>query len=63
MIVGLDHFRPKAVTVQDREAGLCTMTQYPTQAAQMVSGYCISELPSQPKVPTDSLKQNPGKSL
>ncbi|XP_020107037.1 DNA topoisomerase 2-binding protein 1-A isoform X2 [Ananas comosus] len=60
MIVGLDHFRPKAVTVQDREAGLCTMTQYPTQAAQMVSGYCISELPSQPKVPTDSLKQNPG---
>eukprot|EP00268_Persea_americana_P053257 TRINITY_DN6013_c0_g1_i4.p1 TRINITY_DN6013_c0_g1~~TRINITY_DN6013_c0_g1_i4.p1 ORF type:complete len:814 (-),score=125.40 TRINITY_DN6013_c0_g1_i4:2532-4973(-) len=37
-MVALDPFRPKAASAQDRDAGLCTMTQYPTQAARMVSG-------------------------
>ncbi|OVA14610.1 BRCT domain [Macleaya cordata] len=42
-------FQPKEVTAQDREAGLCTMTQYTTQAARMVSG---DVLPSQSQVAT-----------
>ncbi|KAJ4965475.1 hypothetical protein NE237_017324 [Protea cynaroides] len=51
-ILGLDQFRPKEVTAQDREGGLCTMTQYPTQAARMISGGVSLELPSQSQVMT-----------
>ncbi|KAK3007232.1 hypothetical protein RJ639_015853, partial [Escallonia herrerae] len=40
-------FSPKEVTSEDREAGLCTMSQYPTQAARMTSGDDASQLPSQ----------------
>lgn len=36
-IVSLDPFTPKGVTSQDHEAGLCTLSQYPTQAAKMVA--------------------------
>ncbi|XP_052203477.1 uncharacterized protein LOC127808852 [Diospyros lotus] len=40
-------FCPKEVTSQDQEAGLCTSTQYPTQATRMTSADCASEVPSQ----------------
>jgi len=41
-VVAIDQFLPKEVTAQDREAGFCTVSQFPTQAAQM-----ISDMPSQ----------------
>lgn len=40
-------FFPKEVTTQDREGGVCTTTQYPTQACRMISGDVASQLPSQ----------------
>ncbi|PQM37677.1 hypothetical protein Pyn_12723 [Prunus yedoensis var. nudiflora] len=46
-VVALDQFYPKKVTAEDREAGLCTMSQYPTQAVQMISAGNSSECPSQ----------------
>lgn len=48
-IVALAPFSPKAVTPQDRDAGLCTMSQYPTQAVRMLSG----ENPTQSQHPID----------
>ncbi|XP_058097430.1 uncharacterized protein LOC131242662 isoform X2 [Magnolia sinica] len=57
-VVALDPFRPKPVTAQDREAGLCTMSQYPTQAAHMVSGdapsLLLSETQGLMKIPTQT---------
>ncbi|KAK7385140.1 hypothetical protein VNO78_30851 [Psophocarpus tetragonolobus] len=41
-VVAIDQFLPKEVTAQDREAGVCTVSQFPTQAVQM-----ISDMPSQ----------------
>lgn len=32
MIISLDPFRPKPVSDEDMEAGLCTLSQYPTQS-------------------------------
>lgn len=46
-VVALDPFCPKEVTAQDREAGLCTMSQFPTQAMRMISGDGSSQFPSQ----------------
>ncbi|XP_023887123.2 uncharacterized protein LOC111999234 [Quercus suber] len=46
-VVALDSFCPKEVTVQDQEAGLCTTSQFPTQAVRMVSGDSPSCFPSQ----------------
>ncbi|EEF42097.1 topbp1, putative [Ricinus communis] len=46
-VVALDRFRPKEVTSQDQEAGLCTVSQFPTQAARMISGENPSQLISQ----------------
>ncbi|KAF8411734.1 hypothetical protein HHK36_004292 [Tetracentron sinense] len=55
-IVAPVSFCPKEFTGQDREEGLCIMSQYPTQAARMVSGDNPSQFPSQSqgmkKVPT-----------
>ncbi|KAH9757176.1 transcription coactivator [Citrus sinensis] len=36
-VVSLDPFSPKEVTTHDREAGLCTVSQFPMQAVQMSS--------------------------
>ncbi|KAG0501899.1 hypothetical protein HPP92_001971 [Vanilla planifolia] len=36
-IVTPDAFRPRPATSQDKEAGLCTVSQNPTQAANMIS--------------------------
>ncbi|KAE9595895.1 putative BRCT domain-containing protein [Lupinus albus] len=41
-VVSVDQFLPKEVTDQDQEAGACTTSQFPTQAARM-----ISDMPSQ----------------
>lgn len=46
-VVSPGPFSPNEVTSQDREAGTCTMTQYPTQAGLMLSGEDVSQLPSQ----------------
>ncbi|KAF5208153.1 Dna topoisomerase 2-binding protein [Thalictrum thalictroides] len=46
-IVPMDSYRPKDATSQDREAGLCTSSQCPTQAARMTSGDIPSQFPSQ----------------
>ncbi|GLT55836.1 hypothetical protein SLA2020_289240 [Shorea laevis] len=36
-VVSPDSFFPKEVTAQDQEAGLCTVSQFPTQAFPMIS--------------------------
>ncbi|KAG5525116.1 hypothetical protein RHGRI_031707 [Rhododendron griersonianum] len=46
-VVAPGPFVPREVTSQDREAGLCTMSQYPTQATRMVTGDTPSQFPSQ----------------
>ncbi|KAI9201150.1 hypothetical protein LWI28_018974 [Acer negundo] len=51
-VVSLDPFCPKEVTVHDREAGLCTVSQFPTQAALMVS----ADEPSQFISPSQDLR-------
>ncbi|XP_008781616.2 DNA topoisomerase 2-binding protein 1-A isoform X2 [Phoenix dactylifera] len=60
MMVALDPFRPKPATAQDREAGLCTVSQYPTQAACMVSGGVPSRLLGESQGPMDNSKKNSG---
>ncbi|XP_057993349.1 uncharacterized protein LOC110654330 isoform X2 [Hevea brasiliensis] len=46
-VVTVDQFRPKVVTSQDQDAGLCTVSQFPTQADRMISGESPSQLISQ----------------
>ncbi|XP_022768095.1 DNA topoisomerase 2-binding protein 1-A isoform X2 [Durio zibethinus] len=46
-VVSLDPFCPKEVTAQDQEAGLCTVSQFPTQAVQMMSVDIPSQFMSQ----------------
>ena len=46
IVVTCGEFLPKEVTMSDREAGMCTTSQYPTQAVRMVSG--SSELTQDP---------------
>ncbi|CAL5348451.1 unnamed protein product [Camellia sinensis] len=50
-VVAPGSFCPKKVTSQDREAGLCTLSQYPTQATRMISGDNASQFPSQSQDP------------
>lgn len=45
-IVSLDNFHPEEVP-QNPESGLCTVTQYPTQAARLISMDSSSQLSSQ----------------
>ncbi|KAL6208329.1 hypothetical protein ACLB2K_019280 [Fragaria x ananassa] len=46
-VIALDQYYPKEVTAEDREAGLCTTSQFPTQDVQMISVGNPSECPSQ----------------
>lgn len=62
-LVPLDPFRPRPVTAEDRDAGLCTVSQYPTQAANMVSGHAPQQFLSQSQGPTNSLKVTAGNCL
>ncbi|KAJ0973198.1 hypothetical protein J5N97_021157 [Dioscorea zingiberensis] len=59
-IVSLEPFWPKAATAQDREAGLCTVSQYPTQAAHMVIGNVSSQLLSDSQVPMECQNADTG---
>ncbi|KAJ3671664.1 hypothetical protein LUZ60_007743 [Juncus effusus] len=36
MVVSLDEFRPRNVTTQEKEEGLCAVTQFPTQANRIL---------------------------
>ncbi|GAV85925.1 BRCT domain-containing protein/PTCB-BRCT domain-containing protein [Cephalotus follicularis] len=42
-VVSLDPFCPREVTIKDQEAGVCTVSQFPTQAARMISGENTSQ--------------------
>ncbi|XP_027159017.1 DNA topoisomerase 2-binding protein 1 [Coffea eugenioides] len=44
-VVSPGPFYPKEATSQDRETGVCTMTQYPTQGIGIISGDDASQLP------------------
>ncbi|KAI3513562.1 hypothetical protein L1887_20898 [Cichorium endivia] len=46
-VVAASQFSPKEATVSDREAGFCTVSQYPSQAVRVVSSSDASQLPSQ----------------
>ncbi|XP_062116606.1 uncharacterized protein LOC133830610 [Humulus lupulus] len=46
-IVPFERYSPKEITAQDQEAGLCTVSQFPTQAVRMISGDIPSQFPSQ----------------
>ncbi|KAK1382848.1 hypothetical protein POM88_020583 [Heracleum sosnowskyi] len=46
-VVAPDSFCPNEITSEDREAGPCTVSQYPTQAVKMVSRGGASQLKSQ----------------
>nr|XP_043612844.1 DNA topoisomerase 2-binding protein 1 [Erigeron canadensis] len=50
-VVASSRFLPKEATVSDREAGMCTMSQYPTQAVRMISETGASQLTSQSQDP------------
>ncbi|KAF3447039.1 hypothetical protein FNV43_RR12219 [Rhamnella rubrinervis] len=45
-VVPLDLFSPREVSAQDQEAGLCTTSQFPTQAVRMISRDNSSQFPS-----------------
>ncbi|KAK4372086.1 hypothetical protein RND71_007470 [Anisodus tanguticus] len=49
-IVSADPFYPKEVTSEDREAGVCTTSQFPTQAVRMISGDTASQPQTQPQL-------------
>ncbi|GMJ15184.1 meiosis defective 1 [Hibiscus trionum] len=46
-VISLDPFCPKEVTAQDREAALCTVSQFSTQATQLMSVGGTSQFMSQ----------------
>ncbi|XP_022016116.1 DNA topoisomerase 2-binding protein 1 isoform X1 [Helianthus annuus] len=50
-VVSSSQFLPKEATASDRESGMCTMSQYPTQAVRMISAPGESQLASQPREP------------
>ncbi|KAL5204766.1 hypothetical protein ABZP36_009637 [Zizania latifolia] len=58
-IVPFDQFQPKPPTSQDRDAGLCTVSQYPTQASKTISRFDCSEPLSESQLPSSS-KHNAG---
>ncbi|XP_060217466.1 uncharacterized protein LOC132644845 isoform X1 [Lycium barbarum] len=48
-VLSADPFYPKEVTSEDREAGACTMSQFPTQAFRTISGDTASQPQTQPQ--------------
>ncbi|KAK7367966.1 hypothetical protein VNO80_09986 [Phaseolus coccineus] len=58
-VVATDQFLPKEVTAQDREAGICTGSQFPTQAAQMISDMPL-QLSSQSQILKGITNKNVG---
>ncbi|XP_020679576.1 DNA topoisomerase 2-binding protein 1 isoform X1 [Dendrobium catenatum] len=59
-LVPPDLFQPRPVTSQDKEAGLCTVSQHPTQAVRMIS--FPSQSPSQPQGLMQNSRMNVGSS-
>ncbi|KAI4337857.1 hypothetical protein L6164_016226 [Bauhinia variegata] len=59
-IVAVDPFLPKEVTAQDQEAGLCTVSQFPTQAVRMISADSSSQFPSQSQNLTNTANHSVG---
>uniref|UniRef100_A0A0E0BG95 BRCT domain-containing protein n=1 Tax=Oryza glumipatula TaxID=40148 RepID=A0A0E0BG95_9ORYZ len=59
-IVPFDQFQPKPPTSQDRDAGLCTVSQYPTQATKTISRFDCSESHTESQLPRSSSKYNSG---
>lgn len=57
-LVPPDSFQPRTVTSQDKEAGLCTVSQHPTQAVRMIS--FPSQSPSQPQGLMQNSRMNVG---
>ncbi|KAK7320973.1 hypothetical protein VNO77_30984 [Canavalia gladiata] len=57
-VVAIDQFLPKEVTAQDQEAGICTVSQFPTQAVQM-----ISDMPTQFSGQSQNLRNTANKNL
>ncbi|KAM0035828.1 putative BRCT domain-containing protein [Helianthus debilis subsp. tardiflorus] len=53
-VVSSSQFLPKEATASDREFGMCTMSQYPTQAVRMISATGESQLASQPREPVSN---------
>uniref|UniRef100_A0ACD6A4A3 Uncharacterized protein n=1 Tax=Avena sativa TaxID=4498 RepID=A0ACD6A4A3_AVESA len=62
-IIPLDQFRPKPPTSQDRDAGLCTVSQFPTQAANTISKIDCPESLTEFRVPRSSSKHSSGSSI
>ncbi|XP_015885769.3 uncharacterized protein LOC107421117 isoform X3 [Ziziphus jujuba] len=58
-VVPLDSFCPKEVSAQDQEAGLCTFSQFPTQAVRMISRDTPSQIPSQ----LEDMRNSPTESI
>ncbi|XP_071716119.1 uncharacterized protein [Rutidosis leptorrhynchoides] len=56
-IVAYNNFLPKEATTSEREAGICTMTQYPTQAVRMISTAGTSQSTSQTQDPKNIVDQ------
>ncbi|RDY12355.1 Copia protein, partial [Mucuna pruriens] len=57
-VVAIDQFLPKEVTAQDQETGICTVSQFPTQAVQM-----ISDMPSQFSSQSQTLRSMENKNV
>ncbi|MED6135396.1 hypothetical protein PIB30_046058 [Stylosanthes scabra] len=55
-VVATDRFLPREITLQDRLAGIRTASQFPTQAAQMISDL-TSQFPSQSQNLTDKVNR------
>jgi len=53
----VDQFLPKEVTTQDQEAGACTVSQFPTQAVQMINDM-PSQFPSQSQSSRSTANKN-----
>ncbi|MED6208905.1 hypothetical protein PIB30_049542 [Stylosanthes scabra] len=61
-VVATDCFLPREMTLQDRLAGLRTASQFPTQAAQMISDL-PSQFPSQSQNLTDKVNRGLSRGL
>lgn len=62
-IVSLDLYRPKEVTAQDREAGLYTVSQFPTQAVQTIASESQSQFPIHSAILRDQSARTNGSSM
>lgn len=56
-------YRPKEVTAQDTEAGLCTVSQFPTQAVQMIARESQSQFPIHSAIQNDQSAGTIGSSM